>query len=143
MPPRRQRLYFIIFSMILVAVALSIILYAFDEHIEYFKTPTDLKIANYEGKKIRLGGLVKEGSFHKVSEDCICYSFIVTDLESDVEVQYNKTLPGLFREGQGVIATGKISASGVFEASQVLAKHDENYMPPEVYEALKANGYKK
>lgn len=138
--PKQQRLNFVIFSMVMISLALGITLYAFDQHIEYFKTPTDLIERQVSDRKFRLGGLVKVGSL--IEEDGIV-KFMVTDNRNDMEVIYSGFVPSLFREGQGVIAIGKLSEDGIFEAEQILAKHDENYMPPEVYEALKKNGYKK
>lgn len=138
--PKQQRLNFVIFSMFIISIALSITLYAFDQYIEYFKTPTDLIEYKVVDKKIRLGGLVKEGS---LVEDGETIKFLVTDNKNDKQVIYKGFIPSLFREGQGVIAIGKMNKEGVFIAEQILAKHDENYMPPEVYEALKKNGYKR
>ena len=131
---------FCYFLAIILAIALTLILFAFDEHVEYFKTPSELNSQEFPNKTIRLGGLVKDGSYKQINANT--HEFVITDTEQDFAVKYSGFLPNLFREGQGVIATGKVE-NGFFIARQILAKHDENYMPPEVYNALKEKGYKK
>ena len=121
-----------------LAVASSLVLYALQDQIVFFYSPGDLKVRQLEpGTSIRLGGLVKEGSW---SRESASHSFSITDGVSDVTAHYVGVLPDLFREGQGVVAEGKMLPDGTFEATNVLAKHDENYMPKEVVEALKASG---
>lgn len=133
-PARRQRLYFICFSLVIVALALTMILTAFRDNIVFFKTPTEL-IAQPFYKQMRIGGLVEKGSFKELGE--MDYEFLVTDTKNSVPVKYKGLLPDLFREGQGVVAEGKYGQDGVFTASEILAKHDENYMPKKVYEEMR------
>ena len=126
--------------MILLGAAAALVLSAFEENLVFFYSPTDLAEKDLpDGRRFRLGGLVEEGSVHRL-EDGLTVEFAVTDLAATVPVSYRGPLPDLFREGQGVVAEGVMTAGGVFEADGVLAKHDENYMPPEVAEALKASG---
>jgi len=140
MKPRRQRLYFAIFSLICLAAAAFMILNAFQDNIVFFRTPTDLMTKPVKaGEQIRVGGLVKEGSFVK-NEDGSSV-FVITDTANDLTVKYSGTLPTLFREGQGVVAYGSVNADRSFAAKEILAKHDEKYMPPEVYQELKERGY--
>lgn len=142
MPRRRQRLYFGIFSMLLIGFAAYLVLNALDENLQFFKTPTEVVAKPEFAKTMRLGGYVKEGSLISKGTK---YSFLVTDFENDVEVSYEGLLPSLFREGQGVVAIGKLGQNLVFVADKILAKHDEKYMPPEIADKLKAqeNGYPK
>ena len=122
-----------------LAVAAALVLTALSQQIVYFNTPTDLKTsASAPGARVRLGGLVEEGSWLKGAGSV--QEFLVTDTENNVKVTYVGILPDLFREGQGVVAEGAFGADGVFKADTVLAKHDENYMPKEVANALKAKG---
>jgi len=132
--PKTQRLYLIIFSLICVAVAVYLILNALKDNIVYYFTPAEYYAQNIPtNKQIRIGGLVKQGSF---TQDGINNYFIITDNKADLKARYSGILPDLFREGQGVVATGKIF-EGQLWADEVLAKHDENYMPREVYEKMK------
>ena len=104
----------------------------------YFVTPREVQEKHIPANKtFRLGGLVKKQSVHEVAPST--YEFVVTDSHKDLKATYKGLLPSLFREGQGVIATGKLNENGVFVASEILAKHDENYMPKEVYEKIKKN----
>jgi cytochrome c-type biogenesis protein CcmE len=138
MKRKHKRLTFAFIAMLLLAVATALVLSAFEDSIVFFYSPTDLtekKVA--DGRHVRIGGLVEEGSVKK-AEGAITL-FRVTDLTTTIAVSYKGLLPDLFREGQGVVAEGKLQ-DGVFMASDVLAKHDENYMPPEVAEALKKSG---
>ncbi len=138
MKRKHKRLTFVIVAMALLAVAAGLILSAFEENIVFFYSPTDVaekKIA--EDRRIRLGGLVEEGSVKKTGGANV--TFRVTDLTTAIAVTYKGLLPDLFREGQGVIAEGRLK-DGVFQADEVLAKHDETYMPPEVADALKKSG---
>lgn len=122
-----------------LAVAVGLILYALNDQIVFFQSPTDIaEKAIPPGQRIRLGGLVEEGSV--VRADDANVRFRVTDTVNNVAVTYKGILPDLFREGQGVVTEGMIGPDGVFVADSVLAKHDENYMPKEVVESLKAQG---
>jgi cytochrome c-type biogenesis protein CcmE len=135
---KHKRLTFAAIAMLLLGVATALVLSAFEDSIVFFYSPTDLtekKLA--DGRHVRIGGLVEDGSVKK-AEGAVTL-FRVTDLTTTIDVSYKGLLPDLFREGQGVVAEGKLK-DGVFMASDVLAKHDENYMPPEVAEALKKSG---
>jgi len=122
-----------------LALAAGLMLFALRQEIVFFNTPTDLKAGVHApGTRIRLGGLVETGSWKKA--DGARNDFVVTDTESTVNVVYVGILPDLFREGQGVVAEGTFGQDGVFTADSVLAKHDENYMPKEVADALKEKG---
>ena len=137
-PKRRQRLTFIIIGVVLLAVAAGVILYANSQSISWYKHPSQIAAGDYlADQKVRIGGLVKTGSFKRLNEDSLATEFLVTDCLSDVKVSYNKILPDLFREGQSVVVEGKV-VNGVIQATQVLAKHDEQYMPPEAKAALDA-----
>lgn len=121
-----------------LSVAVGLVMFALSDRITLFKTPSE--IANdglAPGVRIRVGGLVKDGSWEKQGTS---HRFTVTDNENDIEVTYSGILPDLFREGQGVVLEGTRSGEGVFVAETVLAKHDENYVPKEVADALKAQG---
>ncbi|HJO75198.1 MAG TPA: cytochrome c maturation protein CcmE [Rhodospirillales bacterium] len=138
MKRKHKRLTFVAIALLLLGAATALVLSAFEDSIVFFQSPTDLaekKVA--DGKRVRLGGLVEEGSVKKTG-DAITL-FRVTDLKNTVTVSYKGLLPDLFREGQGVVAEGRLKA-GVFNADEVLAKHDETYMPPEVADALKKSG---
>lgn len=118
-----------------LGVAVSLVLTAFNDNLVFFHSPSDVaekRVAT--GKRFRIGGLVEEGS---VKRNGLVTDFVVTDLSNSVAVRYTGMLPDLFREGQGVVATGALDGAGVFQATQLLAKHDETYMPPEVAKALK------
>ncbi len=122
-----------------LALAATLVLFALREQIVFFNTPTDLKASTQlAGSRIRLGGLVEKGSW--VKDSGAQARFVVTDTENSVAVTYEGILPDLFREGQGVVTEGVLGADGVFKADTVLAKHDENYMPKEVADALKEKG---
>ena len=125
--------------MALLALAATLILGAFEDNLLFFYTPTQLVEKGPPGTRFRLGGLVEDGSVVRPT-DSMTISFRVTDLGNAVAVSYTGVLPDLFREGQGVVVEGVLGADGTFQASEVLAKHDENYMPKEVAEALKASG---
>lgn len=140
MKRKHRRLVFIISGMLGLGVAVGLVLSAFEENLVFFYSPTDLIEKELpDGRRFRLGGLVEEGSVNHL-DDGLSVEFIVTDLLATVPVVYRGPLPDLFREGQGVVAEGVLAPSGIFEADSVLAKHDENYMPPEVAEALKKSG---
>jgi cytochrome c-type biogenesis protein CcmE len=140
MTRKQRRLVLIGGSLGVLALALALVLYSLSGSIVFFNSPTDIaekKIA--PGTAIRLGGLVKTGSIQK-SEN-LAVRFDVTDGNRTVPVAFTGILPDLFREGQGVIAEGKLDSAGLFMASSVLAKHDEKYMPKEVADALKKQGH--
>jgi cytochrome c-type biogenesis protein CcmE len=140
-PVRKQRLYIVLFIVVGASIATALIVYALRENMNLFYSPSDIA----EGKapldtRMRAGGMVREGSL-KRSGDALEVNFVVTDYAHDVAVSYEGILPDLFAEGQGVVVTGTQTAPGVVVATEVLAKHDEEYMPPEVSEALKQSGY--
>jgi len=135
-PQRKKRLQLILFMVIGLGAAVALMLFSVRQNIDLFVTPT--QIANgeiAENQTIRAGGLVVAGSV-KRAEDGLQVSFGLTDGESEIVVEYDGILPDLFREGQGIVALGKVDSRRVLIASEVLAKHDENYMPPEVQHAL-------
>ncbi len=139
MNPKYRRLFITIFIVLTLGLATKLILMALEDNIVYFYTPNDLieKFGDTQNiqNKIRIGGLVLENSIKKVDKKTI---FIITDKKKEVKVVFDGSLPDLFREGQGIVAEGMFKNNN-FIASEVLAKHDENYMPPEVAEALKKN----
>lgn len=138
MTRKRQRLYFILGGMAILSIAAGLVLFAFEDSLVFFRSPSDLQeTPQAAGVTFRLGGLVEEGS---VTKDGVVTRFRVTDLAHAVTVEYRGLLPDLFREGQGVVAEGSLNDEGRFVAKSVLAKHDENYMPPEVAESLKKAG---
>ncbi len=139
MTRKQRRLTMIGGAGAVLAVAAGLILFALNDEIVFFQSPTDVaEKAMPVGQRIRLGGLVKEGSIAKTGGTTV--HFVVTDGANDLAATYTGILPDLFREGQGVVAEGAVGTDGVFHADTVLAKHDENYMPKEVVEALKASG---
>ena len=131
----KSRIFFLFFLSILAVAIIFFVLRSLEENVVYFFSPTE--IYNKSGislnKKVRIGGLVKEGSINR-QEDTI--NFIITDLKNEIVVTYNGLVPNLFSEGKGVVAEGKLNDKKYFIAYKILAKHDENYMPPEVSEAL-------
>lgn len=135
-PVRRKRLIVIVFILAGAAVTATLVLSALEENINLFYPPE--QVAGGEapvGKRIRVGGMVLEGSVERAS-DSLEVGFVLTDRRgSDVGVRYSGILPDLFREGQGILVTGELDQAGVFQAEEVLAKHDENYMPPELIQA--------
>lgn len=137
MMPRRRRLMLVLLILLAVGVAVALTLNAFRGNMVYFYGPSQLAgVEKVHERNLRLGGLVEQGSI-KREDDGLTVHFNVTDNVTTVPVTYKGILPDLFREGQGVVAQGKLNAGGAFMAEEVLAKHDENYMPPEVAEALK------
>ena len=137
---KRKRLYIVLAGMSMLGLAVGLVLFAMRDSLVFFYTPADLVEKHIEpGRRVRLGGLVEEGSVTK-SEDGVTISFVVTDLTATVPVTYRGILPDLFREGQGVIAEGTLNPDGGLTATEVLAKHDEKYMPTEVSDALKKSG---
>ena len=140
MRPKRRRLYFVLAGMAALGLAVALTLFAFEDNLVFFSSPTDVYTKDIgPDRKFRLGGLVEEESVGK-SDDGLTTTFRVTDLSNAVPVAYTGILPDLFREGQGVVAEGRLGPDGVFVAESVLAKHNENYLPPEVAEALKKSG---
>lgn len=139
-PLRKKRLLIIVAILAGVGIAVSLALSALKENINLFYTPT--QIAGGEAPRdtrIRAGGMVVQGSLQR-SSDSLDVTFVVTDFNKSVPIAYRGILPDLFREGQGIVALGKLNGDGVVVADEVLAKHDEKYMPPEVAKALKDSG---
>lgn len=139
-PVRKKRLYIVLAIVAGVGIAVALALSALRENINLFYTPT--QIANGEAPvdtRIRAGGMVAEGSLKRTG-DSLDVEFVVTDFVKNVTIRYRGILPDLFREGQGIVALGKLNNAGELIADEVLAKHDENYMPPEVTKALKDSG---
>lgn len=138
MKRKHKRLTFVVIAGVLIAIAAGLMLTAFEESIVFFRTPTDI-VGNKvkQDQRIRLGGLVEEDSVEQGADGVV--NFRVTDTANSVAVTYQGILPDLFREGQGVVAEGKLDGN-LFRADEVLAKHDENYMPPEVADAIKEAG---
>lgn len=140
-PKHKQRLIFAIVGLSALAVAIGLILYALSQNINLFFTPSDIASHNINNQKpFRLGGMVVKDSLTR--EKNLQVQFRVTDFDHEVSVSYQGILPDLFREGQGIVALGQVNDSGVFVAKQILAKHDENYMPPEAAKALEKNSIK-
>ncbi len=138
MKRKHKRLSFVVLGLGILGMAAALILSALDESVTFFRSPTDLATDPNLGElRIRLGGLVEDGSVERAGTEV---RFRVTDIENTVPVVYAGILPDLFREGQGVVAEGRLR-DGVFVAETVLAKHDETYMPPEVADALKRSGH--
>ncbi len=135
-PKRKKKLILVLLMLTGVGLIVGLVLYALSQNINLFFPPSDIAQgkAPYE-KRIRAGGMVREGSVVR-SPDSLLVTFVLTDYAHDVTVSYEGILPDLFREGQGIVAQGKLQPNGVFVADEVLAKHDENYMPPEVTEAI-------
>ncbi|QKK02886.1 MAG: cytochrome c maturation protein CcmE [Pseudomonadota bacterium] len=140
-PTRKKRLILVSLIVLGVSAAAAVAFYALNDNVRFFVSPTDVHagIAPPE-RQIRLGGLVAAGSVSR-DPDSLAVSFVVTDGVHDVPVSFNGILPDLFREGQGVIAHGHLDESGHFRAHEVLARHDETYMPPEVMRSLEAAGH--
>lgn len=138
-PIRRQRLFLLIFILLGVAAAVALALVALQENINLFYSPAQIVAGEAPADHpIRAGGMVVKGSI-KRDPNSLKVQFEVTDYSATIPVSYEGILPDLFGEGQGIVALGRWEASGRFVATEVLAKHDENYMPPEVAAALKAN----
>ena len=136
MKPRHKKLTIIIMSVAALGLSAALVLDAFQSNLVFFFSPSQVAANEApRGKSFRIGGLVEEGSVKRQS-DGITVSFVVTDTAKNIPVVYTGILPDLFKEGKGVVAQGKLSSDGVFRADEVLAKHDENYMPPEAADAL-------
>ncbi|MEE8270498.1 MAG: cytochrome c maturation protein CcmE [Alphaproteobacteria bacterium] len=140
MTRKRRRLYVLVLCLTGLGTATALVLIALEDNLQHFYSPSQIQAHEVAPlQRFRLGGLVAEDSVAPLS-DGVGVTFVVTDLAHEVSVVYSGVLPDLFREGQSVVAHGSLRADGVFEASDVLAKHDENYMPAEVVEALKEAG---
>ena len=141
MRPKRKRLVFVVVGLVLLGAATGLALLALEDNIALFQSPSDLAAqAPPADRAIRLGGLVEEDSVERLG-DGVTVTFRITDGVHAVPVVYTGLLPNLFREGQGVVAQGRLDADGQFAAEEILAKHDENYMPREVADALKRSGH--
>jgi cytochrome c-type biogenesis protein CcmE len=140
-PTRKRRLIAVLLILAGVGIATVIASYSLQQNLLYFQSPSEVaQQAMPAGRQFRLGGLVKPGTVVRPGES-LETRFTITDGPAELEVRYVGILPDLFREGQGVIARGALNEQGLFEASEVLAKHDENYMPPEVADALEKTGH--
>jgi len=134
MKPRHKRAALILGGLAAIGIAAYFVLNAFQSNLVFFFTPSQVESGEApKNRAFRIGGMVKTGSVHR---DNLTVSFIVTDTIKEVPVTYTGILPDLFREGKGIVAQGQIKEDGKFNASEVLAKHDENYMPPEAQHAL-------
>jgi cytochrome c-type biogenesis protein CcmE len=134
MKPRTRRFLWIVAGLIVLAAAAAFVLNAFQSNLVFFFTPTQIQHGEApQGRAFRVGGMVKEGSLRRDGDQVL---FIVTDTAQEVQITFKGLLPDLFKEGRGVVAQGQLNAQGQFEASEVLAKHDENYMPPEAKHAI-------
>ncbi len=134
MKPRHKRALLIVAALVVIGVAALLILNALNSNIALYVTPSDVAAGKSpQGQAFRIGGMVKEGS---VKRDGLTVNFVITDLAKDIPVAYTGILPDLFKEGKGAVIQGRLNPSGQFIASEVLAKHDENYMPPEAKHAL-------
>ncbi len=140
MTRKQRRSVLIGVCLAVLGLAVGLVLFALEDSIVFFYSPSDVSEKNLKpGQRIRLGGLVEEGSVKRGENTTV--QFTVTDTAKTVSVMYTGVLPDLFREGQGVVTEGRLGSDGVFVADSVLAKHDENYMPPEVADALKRAGH--
>jgi len=141
MHKKRKKILMAIVAMIIgVGIAAALALKAFERNLLYFYSPHQVAAGEAPGNRaFRIGGLVTAGSVRR-DPDSLQVEFVLTDTIEEVQVVYDGILPDLFREGQGIVANGKLDSNGVFHAEQVLAKHDENYMPPEVAAALQEAG---
>ena len=140
-PVRKQRLFIVLFVVLFSSVAVALVVYALRGNINLFVPPAEVAAGKAPvGQPVRIGGMVAEGSVQR-SDDSLEVRFDITDFQATVPVVYVGILPDLFDEGQGAVASGVLDEGGVLTATEVLAKHDENYMPPEVAEALEKSGY--
>ena len=130
----KYRFLFIILILVILSLSTFLILKSLEENVVYFKSPTEVKMfEKIEKKKIRIGGMVKKESVKMYKNEV---NFTITDFKNEIKVTYSGVIPNLFSEGKGVVAEGFLKDRNYFQASKILAKHDENYMPPEVKEAL-------
>lgn len=141
MTRKRRRLMIVVLGGLVLATAAALVLTAFEDNIVFFHSPTDIATDKELSidRRLRVGGLVKPETWKKAA-DGLTHNFAVTDMTHEVKVAYKGIMPDLFREGQGVVVEGRLLPDGSFRADEVLAKHDENYMPPEVAEALRKSG---
>ncbi|CAK0751677.1 Cytochrome c-type biogenesis protein CcmE [Gammaproteobacteria bacterium] len=137
MTARRQRLFMVIFTIFGVSLTTILVINAFRQNMLFFFTPQQIAAEAPKDRNFRLGGLVEKGSLTR-EDDGLTVHFLVTDTVKNIQVTYKGILPDLFREGQGIVAMGRLLHDGSFLAEEVLAKHDENYTPPEVSSAIKA-----
>lgn len=139
-PKRKQRLIIVLLIVFGVGAAVGLTMFALSQNINLFYSPTQIAAGEApQNTRIRAGGMVVDGSVIR-DQNSLNVTFEVTDYEEKVMVHYNGILPDLFREGQGIVAQGELDSNNVLQASEVLAKHDENYMPPEVADALEKSG---
>jgi cytochrome c-type biogenesis protein CcmE len=140
-PIRKQRLLVVLFVVLFSSAAVGLVVYALRGNINLFYPPADVVAGKAPLEQpIRVGGMVREGSVER-SDNSLAVRFEITDFQASVPVVYEGILPDLFDEGQGAVASGRLNAQGVLVATEILAKHDENYMPPEVAEALEQSGF--
>jgi cytochrome c-type biogenesis protein CcmE len=140
-PVRKQRLFLVLFIALFSSIAIGLVIYALRGNINLFYPPADVVAGKAPvGQPIRVGGMVVKDSVQR-SEDSLAMSFKLTDYKATVRIDYTGILPDLFGEGQGAVASGVLNGEGVLVATEILAKHDENYMPPEVADALENSGY--
>ncbi len=143
MTPRRRRMVLVGLILLGVAGAVALALTAFQENLLYYYTPSDVQAGKAPNDRLfRVGGMVVEGSFERAPGSMEA-RFVLTDYANNLTVSYSRVLPDLFREGQGIIARGRLGSNGMFVAEEVLAKHDENYMPPDVADTLRERGDKR
>jgi cytochrome c-type biogenesis protein CcmE len=130
----KLRFFFILLIISVLVLSVFLVLKSLEENVVYFKSPSEIKVVGeLSTKKIRIGGMVKKGSINMSTDEV---NFIITDFKNEINVTYSGLVPNLFSEGKGVVAEGFLKDRNFFEASKILAKHDENYMPPEVKAAL-------
>ena len=133
-PKVKLRFFFILLILSILTLTVFLVLKSLEENVVYFKSPSDVKLmTELKNKKIRIGGMVKKNSIAMSTNEV---NFIITDFKSEINVIYSGVVPNLFSEGKGVVAEGFLKDRNFFQASKILAKHDENYMPPEVKAAL-------
>jgi cytochrome c-type biogenesis protein CcmE len=141
MKSRHKRFIWVAAGLAIVGIAVGLVLNAFNSNLVFFFTPSQVVAREApQGKPFRIGGLVTAGSLAR-DKDALTVKFTVTDTAQTIPVVFTGILPDLFKEGKGVVAQGKLGPDGVFHATEVLAKHDENYMPPEAADALKKAGH--
>ena len=133
----KLRFFFILLVLVVLILSVFLILKSLEENVVYFKSPSDIQLlSEIKNKKIRVGGMVKENSIQISSNEI---NFIITDFKNEINVTYSGLVPNLFSEGKGVVAEGKLKDKKFFVADRILAKHDENYMPPELKDIMKQN----
>ena len=133
-PKVKLRFFFVVLILLSLILSIFLILKSLEENVIYFKSPSDVKlIGEFKSKKIRIGGMVKKNSIEMSSNEV---NFIITDFKNEINVRYSGAVPNLFAEEKGVVAEGFLKDRNYFVATKILAKHDENYMPPEVKKAI-------